>query len=58
MREIIYSRDYRVNRHKFDGVDPVVLYPLNVFVSLYLAAEPVVLVVVHINLRYFFMLHL
>ena len=39
MREIIYSRDHRVNRHKFDGVDPVVLYPLNMFVSLYLAAE-------------------
>ena len=29
MREIIYSRDHRVNRHKFDGVDPVVLYLLN-----------------------------
>ena len=43
-----------MNRHKFDGVDPVVLYPLNMFVSLYLAAEPVVLVVMHINLRYFF----
>lgn len=26
MREIIYSRDHRVNRHKFDGVDPVVLW--------------------------------
>lgn len=42
-----------MNRHKFDGVDPVVLYPLNMFVSLYLAAEPVVLVVMYINLRYF-----
>lgn len=46
MREIIYSRDHRVNRHKFDGVDPVVLYPLDMFVSLYLAAEPVVLLVI------------
>lgn len=27
MREVIYSRDQRVNRHKFDGVDPIVLYP-------------------------------
>ena len=27
MREVIYSKDLRVNRHKFDGVDPVVLYP-------------------------------
>ncbi|XP_078346086.1 1-phosphatidylinositol 4,5-bisphosphate phosphodiesterase zeta-1-like [Oculina patagonica] len=26
MREVIYSRDQRVNRHKFDGVDPVVLW--------------------------------
>ncbi|XP_020627928.1 1-phosphatidylinositol 4,5-bisphosphate phosphodiesterase zeta-1-like [Orbicella faveolata] len=26
MREIIYSKDHRVNRHKFDGVDPVVLW--------------------------------
>lgn len=43
-----------MNRHKFDGVDPVVLYPLDMFVSLYLAAEPVVLLVMYINLRYFF----
>lgn len=47
-----------MNRHKFDGVDPVVLYPLDMFVSLYLAAEPVVLLVMYINLRYFFLLHL
>ncbi|PFX17769.1 1-phosphatidylinositol 4,5-bisphosphate phosphodiesterase zeta-1-like [Stylophora pistillata] len=26
MREVIYSKDQRVNRHKFDGVDPVVLW--------------------------------
>lgn len=26
MREVIYSRDQRVNRHKFDGVDPIVLW--------------------------------
>lgn len=37
-----------MNRHKFDGVDPVVLYPLNMFVSL------LVLLVMYINLRYFF----
>ena len=35
-----------MNRHKFDGVDPVVLYPLDMFVSLYLAAEPVMLLVI------------
>lgn len=26
MREIIYSEDQRVSRHKFDGVDPVILW--------------------------------
>ncbi|CAH3162232.1 unnamed protein product [Porites evermanni] len=26
MREIIYGQDQRVNRHRFDGVDPVVLW--------------------------------
>lgn len=26
MREIIYSKDQRVNRHRFDGVDPVILW--------------------------------
>lgn len=31
MREIIYGQDQRVNRHKFDGVDPVVLYPLDIY---------------------------
>lgn len=35
-----------MNRHKFDGVDPVVLYPLNMFVSL--------LVLLVMYLRYFF----
>lgn len=30
MREIIYGKDQRVNRHRFDGVDPVVLYPLDI----------------------------
>ena len=31
MREIIYGQDQRVNRHRFDGVDPVVLYPFNIY---------------------------
>ena len=31
MREIIYGQDQRVNRHRFDGVDPVVLYPLDIY---------------------------
>jgi len=30
MREIIYGKDQRVNRHRFDGVDPVVLYPFDI----------------------------
>ena len=31
MREIIYGQDQRVNHHRFDGVDPVVLYPLDIY---------------------------
>ena len=31
VREIIYGQDQRVNRHRFDGVDPVVLYPFNIY---------------------------
>lgn len=31
MREIIYGQDQRVNRRRFDGVDPVVLYPLSIY---------------------------
>ena len=31
MREIIYGQDQRVNRRRFDGVDPVVLYPFNIY---------------------------
>ena len=34
MREVIYGKDQRVNRHRFDGVDPVILYPFKLHMFL------------------------
>ena len=47
MREVIYSRDQRVNRHKFDGVDPVVLYPLDFVCHIFTAVLFIRLPVIH-----------
>lgn len=40
MRQIIYGQDQRVNRHRFDGVDPVVLYPLDIYYYCIYALDP------------------